>query len=131
MSKEYFLFRYVEQVSFGKKDILLDPNCEEFERFQKEYNPYAMNGFLASQPDAISLVNEMNTSPKMTPARHFLFLLHTLRRRKRFPKWPQPKKDKDLELISKHYGVSNAKARDFLRLIPKEHLAELRTAYDE
>jgi len=122
MSYNSLLFKYLDAINWSKKNYLKDPNCEEALRFKKEYLPFQINTYLGGS-DSLFLANEVNTTPKMSAERQFVFLLGTVRVRKRFVKWPKKTAtDEMVEAISIYYDVSIKKAREYLLVHTKEQL---------
>lgn len=129
MSGDKLLFRYLNAINVSKKDFLKDEGCEEAIRFKKEYVPFVINQFLGGSIDTVLLANEVNV--RMPPERHFLFLLNCVKPRKRFTRWVAVKKDKEIEILSKHYNISTRRAREYRQLISDKEMKELVTMYKE
>jgi hypothetical protein len=114
-------FDYVNQIMQGKKQLIVD------EQTEKAYVPFLTNRSLSYHKDCIMFANEMNR-------RHFLdkklqndYYLNTIRSQKRpFAKWAKTEKHDDIDVIKTIYGFSDSKAKDALRLLSKEQIAELR-----
>ena len=60
----------------------------------------------------------------------YAFLLYTLRKRKRFSPWLKKEQVADLDLVKKHYGYSNEKAKVALNLLTKTQLEYIRNKHD-
>ena len=118
-------FDYVNQILYGKKDLIVD------ELTEKDYIPFLINRSLSYHKDCIIYANEMNR-------RHFLdkklqnhFLINTIRSHKRpFAKWVKSEKSEDVDLIKLAYGLSNSKAIESLRLIFEKDIKLLREKFD-
>ena len=118
-------FDYVNQILYGKKQIITD------ELTEKDYTPFLVNKSLSYHNDCVMYANEMNR-------RHFLdkklqndFLLNTVRSRKRpFAKWVKTEKSEDIECIKQVYGLSDSKAREALRLLSEEQIQKLKEQTD-
>ena len=114
-------FDYVNQILYGKKDLIVDAQTE------KEYNPFIVNRSLSYHFDCVLFANEMNQ-------RHFLdkklqnsFLINTVRSRKRpFAKWIKTEKSEHLECIKKYFNYSDMRAREVLSLLSEEQIQELK-----
>ena len=59
------------------------------------------------------------------------FFLYTLRKRKRFSPWLKKEQIENLDLVKKHYGYSNEKARIAVDLLTKPQLEYLRNKHEE
>ena len=114
-------FDYVNQILQGKKNLIID------ELTEKEYSPFLTNRSLSYHMDCLMFANEMN-------ARHFLdkkmqndFLINTVRSRKRpFAKWVKSEKSEDIACIKSHFGYSDLKAKEVLRLLSDEQIQKLK-----
>lgn len=127
MAKDSLLFRYLGSINDSKVDYLLKENSEEAERFKTEYTPYVINTGLSLFPDTIMLANEMNVARVSKPERHFVFLLHSVRKRRRFSKnWPKNvKPSPEVAALAEYYEISHARAKEYLPLHSEEELKEI------
>ena len=114
-------FDFVKQILQGKKQLIVDDVTE------KEYVPFLVNRSLSYHKDCVLFANEINQ-------RHFIdkkmqndFLLNTVRSQRRtFAKWLKPEKRENVDYIKILYNMSEAKAQEALRILPKEQLKELK-----
>lgn len=112
-------FDYVNAVSYSKKDIA-------DENFNKEYVPYIVNHALSFFIDTVLYANEMNINPQLSAEMQYKFYMGSLRPRKRFAKWPKYIEDPNIKLVQEVYKCNKDKARDALRILNAEQLAELK-----
>ena len=118
-------FDFVKQILQGKKQLIVDDVTE------KEYVPFLVNRSLSYHKDCVLFANEINQ-------RHFIdkkmqndFLLNTVRSQRRtFAKWLKPEKRENVGYIKILYNMSEAKAQEALRILPKEQLEELKGMAD-
>ena len=96
----------------------------------KSYPPYIVNRCLSGHIDAILFANEVNKYPLLDKRLQYDFLLNSLRKRKRFTPWLKKEQVDDLDLVKKHYGYSNEKAKVALSLLTKSQIESLRHKYD-
>jgi hypothetical protein len=96
----------------------------------KKYPPYIINRCMSGHIDAILFANEMNKHPNLDKDMQYSFYLNTLRKRKRFSPWLKKEQVDDLDLVKKHYGYSNEKAKIALTLLTKSQLEFLRKTHD-
>ena len=96
----------------------------------KKYPPYIINRCMSGHIDAILFANEMNKHPNLDKDMQYSFYLNTLRKRKRFSPWLKKEQVEDLDLVKKHYGYSNEKAKIALTLLTKSQLEFLRKKHD-
>ena len=74
--------------------------------------------------------NEINMNAHADKDMQYAFLLYTLRKRKRFSPWLKKEQVADLDLVKKHYGYSNEKAKVALTLLSKTQLDFIRRKYE-
>jgi Bacteriophage clamp loader A subunit len=104
-----------------KKDMLTDPTDI------KEYKPFIVNRALSFHMDCILYVNEMNLHPELDNDIQYRYLLNTVRAMKRkFQPWQKSEVLKDLDCVKQYFGYSNEKAKDAMRILSIEQIAEIR-----
>lgn len=113
-------FEFLNAINYSKKNIMVDDIAE------KSYNSFMINRSLSYFPDTVLLANEMNKVAHIDNHPQFLFLINTVRKRKRFAKWAKPLKESELEVVKEYYGYSNDKARSALALLNDEQIHELK-----
>ncbi len=109
-------FEIVKQITFEKKDIIIDRESE------KAYNPFMINRSLSYFNDTVLFANEMNRYWQLDAKLQFQFLLNIVRKRKRFSKWVKPETDSDIDAVREYYGYSNAKAIQILPLLSSDQV---------
>ena len=98
----------------------------------KDYNPFVVNRALSYHMDCVLYVNEMNLYPELEKDVQYQYLLNTIRPMKRkFQPWQKSSVDKDIECVKTYFGYSNEKAKDALRILNDEQLAEIRRRTDK
>ncbi len=116
---------WLNSINFTKQDLTSeDPDAIS------SYPAYIINRCLSGNLDSILFSNEMNLNAHLDKDMQYTFLLNTLRKRKRFSPWLKKEQIKDLDLVKKHYGYSNEKAKVALTLLSKTQLESLRHKYD-
>jgi trimethylamine:corrinoid methyltransferase-like protein len=96
-------FDYLNSINHNKDDIMVDDITE------KAYKSYYMN-------------RHHHIDDRL----QYDFMRNIVRKRKRFSKWTKADKMDALDSIKEYYGYSNQRAREVLKLIPKEHLDHIR-----
>ena len=114
-------FDFTKSICDTKQDIMLLPEDE------KAYNAFIINRHLSNFVDCIMQANEMNKAHHLHPRLQYEFLLQTIRKKKRWAKWPKKKSIENIELIKQFYKYSDSKARQVADLISDEEIAYLRT----
>jgi hypothetical protein len=92
----------------------------------KDYVPFVVNRALSYHLDCISYVNQLNLTPGIDKDMQYSYLLNTIRPMKRkFQPWQKTSVDKNIEAVKKYFGYSNEKAKDALRILNDEQIAEI------
>ena len=116
---------WLNSINFSKQNLI-----EEDLDAIRSYPPYIINRCLSGAVDSILFANEMNLNSHLDNDMQYAFLLNTLRKRKRFSPWLKKEQVEDLDLVKKHYGYSNEKARVALTLLTKTQLEYIRNKHD-
>lgn len=120
------LWTYLDAVSM-KRDasIITEPE------FEKEYNPFIINRALSYHSDAILAANLMNERAGLPKHLQALFLLNTLRPRKRISKWFKFTESDDARVVAEYYGCSLRHARNLVSLHSSDQLTTMRASLDK
>jgi len=113
-------FDYVNDINYGKKNIMVDDIAE------KNYNAFIVNRALSYFNDTVLYANEMNIHHSLDAKLQYDFLINIVRKQKRWSKWIKPNEVTNLELIKEYYGYSNEKAKSVLSLLNDEQIQELK-----
>ena len=119
-------FSFVNEINYGKKDLMIDQNGDHSDLLEKVYNPYITNRSLSYFNDTVLYANEMNKNHHIDSRLQNDYLINTIRKRKRFSKWIKSTELDDLEAVKTCYSYSNEKARQVLTLLSDEQLTELK-----
>jgi len=104
----------------------------ETEQDYKDYAPYLVNRSLSYHVDCILYVNELNCWPSLDKDMQYQYLLNTIRPMKRkFQPWQKANRDKDIECVKLYFGYSDEKAKESLRILNEEQIAEIRKRTDK
>jgi hypothetical protein len=118
-------FDYVNDILQGKKNLMIDDEAE------KSYDPYLTNKALSNHLDCIGFASEMNERPHLDKKLQYLFLINTVRSKKRpFNKWAKAEKIEDIECVKSYYGYSDTKAREALQLLDDKQIQKLKELTD-
>jgi hypothetical protein len=94
----------------------------------KDYTPFVVNRALSYHMDCVLYVNEMNKYPSTDKDMQYSYFLNTIRSMKRkFQPWQKSETDKNIECVKTYFGYSNEKAREALRILNDDQIAEIRT----
>ena len=96
---------------------------------EKDYLPFLVNRALSFSQDTALYANAINQYPNTDKKLQYDYLFGSVRKRKRYDKWMKREDDELIPLISKVYQVSPRKAAEYLTMLPKQALEELRKGY--
>jgi hypothetical protein len=98
----------------------------------KDYNPFVVNRALSFHKDCILYVNEMNKHHIIDRDFQYQYLLNTIRPMKRkFQPWQKSEVDKNIECVKEYFGFSNSKAKEALRILSDEQIADIKIKTDK
>lgn len=118
-------FDFVNEIQQGKKQLIIDDATET------EYVPFLVNRALSYHKDCVMYANEMNRRHQIDKKLQNDFLLNTVRSKRRpFNKWAKADKNEDMACVKSYYGLSDAKARDALKLLTDEQIQMLKDKTD-
>ena len=110
----------------SKKDVFVD------EMDYRDYKPFIVNRALSYHMDCVLYVNELNRQPWIDPDLQYSYLLNTIRPMKRkFQPWQKSEVDKNLDCVKEFFGYSNEKAKEALRILNDEQIAEIKRRTDK
>ena len=93
----------------------------------KDYKSFLINRALSYHMDCVLYVNEMNINNSLDVDMQYQYLLNTIRPMKRkFQPWQKSEVDKDIECVKSYFGYSNEKAKEALRILTDEQVAEIK-----
>ena len=116
---------WLNSINFNKNNLI-----EEDPDAISSYPPYIINRCLSGHLDTVLFANEMNKYSNIDKDMQYSFFLYTLRKRKRFSPWLKKEQVDDLDLVKKHYGYSNEKAKVAVSLLTKTQLEYIRNKHD-
>ena len=119
------LKHWLNSINFNKENLI-----KENPDILKQYPPFIVNRCLAGHIDAIMFANEMNKHPNLDKDMQYNFMLHSIRKKKRFSPWLKQEKIKDLELVKKYYGYSTEKAQQAMRILSNDQIDYIRKKLD-
>lgn len=117
---------------FDYADYILRKKVPEGELDFKDYAPFLINRSLSHHLDCVLYVNELNMWPSIDKDMQYHYLLNSIRPMKRkFVPWQKADSDKNIECVKIYYGYSNAKAKEALRILTDEQIAEIKRKTDK
>ena len=111
-----------------KKNVLLD----EVDTKEYKKQAFTVNRALSYHVDCVLYANQMNIHPDLDPDMQYSYLLNTIRSMERkYQPWQKTLADKDIECVKKYFGYSNERAKEALRILNDEQIAEIRKRTDK
>jgi len=93
----------------------------------KDYVPFVVNRAMSYHMDCVLYVNELNLRPSIDKDMQYQYLLNTIRPMKRkFQPWQKSDVDKNIDCVKTYFGYSNNKAKEALRILTDEQIAEIK-----
>ena len=123
---KYELKDWLNSVNINK-DNLIEDDPEAI----SSYPPYIVNRCLSGHLDTVLFANEMNKYSNIDKDMQYSFFLYTLRKRKRFSPWLKKEQIDNLDLVKKHYGYSNDKAKIAVSLLTQTQLEYIRNKHEK
>jgi hypothetical protein len=98
----------------------------------KDYVPFVVNRALSYHMDCVLYANQVNLNNHIDKDLQYQYLLNTIRSMKRkFQPWQKSEADKNLECVKVYFGYSNQKAKEALRILTDEQIAEIKRKTDK
>jgi hypothetical protein len=98
----------------------------------KDYTPFVVNRALSYHMDCVLYANEMNLHPELEKDLQYQYLLNTIRSMKRkFQPWQKSETDKKIDCVKTCFGYSNQKAKEALRILNDDQIAEIKRRTDK
>mgnify|MGYP001246591917 CR=1 FL=1 len=116
-------FDFLNDINYGKKNLMIDDVDHQVE---KQYMPFIVNKGLSYTMDTVIYANEMNIRPNTDKKLQFDYLINTIRRNKRFPKWIKPEEDENIRVIVEYYGYNVQRAKEVLLLHSTKELSQIK-----
>ena len=113
-------FDFINAINQTKENLIVDEPSE------KAYAPFIVNRGLPFFPDTILYANEMNQYHFLESKAQFLYLLNSIRPKKRYSKWLKSEKIDTVEVISQYFGYSYTKAKDVMNLFTEEQIHQMK-----
>ena len=117
---------------FDYVDLVLHKKKQDGELDFVDYAPFIVNRSLSYHLDCIPYVQEMNLWPALDKDMQYQYLLNSIRPMKRnFAPWQKSKKEENIECVKTYFGYSNQKAKEALRILTDEQIAEIKRKTDK
>lgn len=118
------LFDFLGALNNTKEDMMRTNDPEVL----KSFEPFMVRRGLAQSKDTLVVAERMNLLHGITPWMQWNLAFHTIPARKRYDKWAKKGAlDPDVKMLSEYFYISHEKASEYLKFLPAEALAEIRT----
>lgn len=121
MSARLSPWDFTNSISFNKNDLM-----EEDPSVEKDYLPFIVNTSMSYFADTIEYANDMNMNHHLDNKLQYVFLLNSVRPKKRFSKWAKKVDDENLDAVVKYFGYNRIKAKEVIKLLSPEQLEEIK-----
>jgi hypothetical protein len=117
---------------FDFVDLVLHKKQSDEELDFKDYAPFIVNRSLSYHLDCVLYANEINFWPSIDKDMQYQYLLNSIRPIKRkFAPWQKSKNDENIDCVKTYFGYSNQKAKEALRILTDEQIAEIKRKTDK
>lgn len=122
--KKIGLFDFVSDLTSDKQYLFTEAT-------EREFNVFMINRALSQNQDTIMIANELNKHCRINKEMAHDFLYYIIPKRKRYGKWAkQDNSQKDeIDLIMKHYCVNRTRALEYLKILDKNEIENIRSQY--
>lgn len=97
--------------------------------FDKLYQPYIINRFLASAPGCVSYAEDMNRMPHLPKRLQYLYLLHSIKNKRRYFKYSK-KEIKVEKVIMRYFRCREEIALLYKQFLDDEDIKEMKRVFD-
>ena len=122
-------FDYLNSINTIKKNMMRDSENDDLA--EKDYNPFMVNRGLSYFYDTIVHANEMNRLHELDNKLQYEFLLHGIRKRKRFSKWFKPTESDDFASVKEYYGYNNHKTLQALIILSEFEIKTIKSKLEK
>lgn len=126
MAEQAPIWRYYDAITAQRDASIVDEPD-----FEKNYNAFILNRGLSYHEDCVLAAAVLNERPWLAKKLQALYLINTLRPRKRYSKWLKATISDDAKVIAEYYGVSLRVARDLVSLHSSETLTTMLARLDK
>lgn len=117
-------FDYINSINFTKVNMMSGTDNDELA--EKGYDPFLSNRGLSYFQDTILWANEMNINHHLGKKPQYLYLLNSIRPRKRFSKWAKKIEVDNLDVICEFYGCNTKRAHEILDILSSDQIQIMR-----
>lgn len=124
-------FDYLNSINMNKDNLMRDEYGIN-EQNEKTYNSWLVNKGLSYFIDTLEHSQNMNLyDMHLDNLMKYEYLLYSVRKRKRFSKWHKAINNETIDLIMNYYNISYYKAIDFIKILTKEQIDQIKNEYND
>jgi len=97
---------------------------------ERDYSPWIINKAMSQHMDCILHANEINLASALPIFAQYDYYTHAIRKGKRFG-WQKKQNIDNLELVMKHFNMSEAKASVSLKLLSEQDIEDIKQANEK
>jgi hypothetical protein len=116
-------FDYVNSISSNKKNMMRETENDELA--EKGYTPFLCNKALSYHTDTILYANEMNMNTILDHKLQYEYLLHSIRKGRRFSKWTKKLDDKEARAVSRYFNIGLKQASEYLTILDRKTIEQI------
>lgn len=119
-------FDFVNWIFYDKKDVM---HGEDAEFYEKDYVPFIVNRALSNGIDTVLYANEMNIRPWTDHVMQYDYLMHSVRKAKRYNKWAKrdTTDDDKIQVIIDYYKCSHRVALQYRHVLDDAAIENLKS----
>jgi hypothetical protein len=117
-------FDVLNSINSSKENLIESGDLEE-----SAYPAFIVRRGLSLYIDSIIYANAMNISHELDHKLQYEYLLNSVRKRKRFSKWPKKLESPDIDLIKRDLNYSTKRALEVEKLLTEETIDRLKEVY--
>lgn len=108
-------FAFLNDLSYGKEMILTDEN-------ERAYTPFIINEIYSRFVDGITPADTLNKMPDLPKRMHYLYMMNSLSKRKRFAKMPKPELPEHFDVIQDYYKYNTTRTKEVFDILTPEQI---------
>lgn len=126
MSDEIVHTNYNVMKSAVDKKIV--PTLDEI----KQINSFFLVRYISNDPASIYIANALNCNFKIPIESQYKFILNSTLDKVAFINYPKKErllKDKDMKIITRHFGINESVAKDYIKILGPKKVEEILEKY--
>ena len=97
---------------------------------ERDFLPWIINKAMSQHMDCVLHANEMNLASNLPKFAQYDYYIHAIRKGKRYG-WQKKHNIENLDLVMRHYNISEAKATVAMKLLSEEDIEYIKQANEQ